>query len=130
MTLLVQLMKWEISIFLLALAGTVAIQLLTGQIKTSGLLQGTINGRPPDSNQYFSPERVQLLILTLGAGLHYLSLVLTNPNPGTFPPVPQNWPAVVGGSNVIYLAGKTYSRWFAGPGPGTKNSNGSLTTGD
>jgi hypothetical protein len=127
MTLLVQLIRWEIVIFLAALAGTVVIQLLTGQINTTGLLQGTISGRPRDNNQYFSPERVQLLILTLGAGFHYLSLVLTNPNPGTFPPVPQNWPAVVGGSNVIYLAGKAYSRWFAGAGPnaGHKNSNGS-----
>jgi hypothetical protein len=120
MTLLVQLLKLEITIFLVALIGTVAIQLLTGQIKTTGLLQGTISGRPRDNNQYVSPERIQLLIFTLGAGLHYLSLVLTNPNPGTFPPVPQNWPAIVGGSNVIYLAGKAYSRWLGGAG--SKNS--------
>ncbi|HXB22952.1 MAG TPA: hypothetical protein VNV88_16305 [Candidatus Solibacter sp.] len=125
MTLLVQLIRWEIAIFLAALAGTVAIQLLTGQIKTTGLLQGRISGRPKDKNQYFSPERLQLLIFTLGAGFHYLTLVLTNPNPGTFPSIPQNWPAVVGGSNVIYLAGKAYSRWLAGAGSGAgrKNSN-------
>jgi hypothetical protein len=109
---LVQFVKWEVVIFLAVLAALIAIQLLTGQINTAGLLFGQTRGRR-GQNQYFSPERVQLLIFTLSAAFYYLSQVLTNPNPGTFPPIPDTWPAIVGGSNLIYLAGKAYVR-FAG----------------
>lgn len=110
---LVQLMKWEVEIFLLLLAAIVAVQLLTGKINTSGLFRGQIFGRPVGQDEYFSPERVQLLIFTLGAASYYLSQVLTNPNPGTFPPIPAAWPALIGGSNAVYLGGKIYTRWFA-----------------
>jgi hypothetical protein len=110
---LVQLMKWEIVIFLTALAGIIAIQLLTGRISMAGLFRGRISGRPIGQNEYFSPERVQLLISTLGAAAYYLSQVLANTNPGVFPPVPATWPALIGGSNAIYLGGKAYARWFA-----------------
>jgi hypothetical protein len=120
MALLVQLVKWEITVFLLALAGIVALRLLTGDIKTAGLLHGKITGRPKGQDQYFSPERLQLLVFMLGAGLHYLTLVLTNPNPGVFPPVPATWPAILGGSNAVYLGGRTWARWFA-----NRNSNNS-----
>jgi len=111
---LVQLVKWEVEAFLVLLAAIVAFQLLTGRIKTSGLFRGQISGRPVGQNQYFSPERVQLLIFTLGAAIYYLSQVINNPNPGTFPEVPASWPAILGGSQAIYLGGKSYARWFAG----------------
>jgi hypothetical protein len=110
---LVQLVKWELEAFLVLLGAIVAFQLLTGRIKTSGLFRGQISGRPVGQNQYFSPERVQLLIFTLGAALYYLSQVINNPNPGTFPEVPASWPAILGGSHAIYLGGKSYARWFA-----------------
>jgi hypothetical protein len=124
------LISWEIQIFLLALFGIVVMQLLTGQISTKNLLygrkndtgepivgsDGLIKGRKKDDSLYFSPERVQLLLFTLGAAFYYLTQVLNNPNPGTFPPLPESWPAVVGGSNAIYLAGKAYSRLWAGKG--------------
>jgi len=115
-TLLVQLVRWEITAFLFALAAIVTIQLLTGQIKTAGLLHGQISGRPRGRDEYFSPERVQMLVFTLGAALYYLSLVLTNPRPGTFPDVPATWPAILGGSNAVYLGGRVWARWFAGNG--------------
>jgi hypothetical protein len=113
-TLLVQLIKWEITFFLLGLIAIVAIQLLTGQIKMAGLLHGEISGRPRGHDEYFSPERVQMLVFTIGAALYYLSLVLANPNPGKFPDVPTTWPAILGGSNTVYLGGKVWARWFAG----------------
>jgi len=124
-----QIVRWEVQVFLLALFGIVAMQLLTGQISTKNLLYGRKNdtgeaivgadgltkGRKTDDTPYFSPERVQLLLFTLGAAFYYLTQVLNNPNPGTFPPLPQSWPAVVGGSNAIYLGGKAYSRlWGKG----------------
>lgn len=126
-----QIVTWEVQLFLLALFGIVAMQLLTGQISTKNLLYGRKNdtGNPipgtdglptgkkkKEDTLYFSPERVQLLLFTLGAAFYYLTQVLNNPNPGTFPPLPQSWPAVVGGSNAIYLGGKAYSRLWSGKG--------------
>ena len=125
MPLLAQIIKWEIEIFLFALAALVAIKLLTGEINTRGLLWGRISGRPKKNNQdqYFSPERVQLLLFTIGAGFYYLEMVLNNPNPSTLPDVPQTWPITLGGSNAIYLAGKAYARW-AGKSNGNNNNPG------
>jgi len=107
-------MRWEIEIFILALGATIAIKLLNGEINTDGLLYGRIAARKKGQDEYFSPERVQLLVFTVWAAFYYLTLVLSNPNPGTFPEVPQTWPAVLGGSNAIYLGGKAYARWLAG----------------
>jgi len=125
-----QIVAWEVQLFLLALFGIVVMQLLNGQISTKNLLYGRVNdtgdpivgadgvtqGRKKDDTLYFSPERVQLLLFTLGAAFYYLTLVLNNPNPGTFPPLPDSWPAVIGGSNAIYLGGKAYSRLWGGNG--------------
>ncbi len=125
-----ELITWEVQLFLLTLFGIVATQLLTGQISTKNLLYGRKNdtgdpivgadgltrGRKKEDTLYFSPERVQLLLFTLGAASYYLTQVLTNPHPGTFPPLPDSWPAVVGGSNAIYLGGKAYSRLWNGKG--------------
>lgn len=107
------IVKWELGVFLLALAGIILVQLLTGSINTHNLLCGRIAGASrKEDRYYFSPERVQLLILTLAAALNYLDLVFTNSQPGKFPDVPQTWPAIVGGSNFIYLSGKAYARWL------------------
>src|SRR5437660_565625 len=99
MELLAELIKWEIEIFILGLAGLIALKLLTGEINTVGLLYGRISGRRRGQDQYFSPERVQLLVFTVGAGFYYLTLALNNPTPGTFPPIPDSWPVALGGSN-------------------------------
>jgi hypothetical protein len=130
-----QIVAWEVQLFLLALFGIVVTQLLTGQISTKNLLYGRMNdtGNPivgadgrtqdmkkKDDTLYFSPERVQLLLFTLGAAFYYLTQVLNNPNPGTFPPLPLSWPAVIGGSNAIYLGGKAYSRLWSGSGNSKK----------
>lgn len=123
MPLLVQLITWEIQIFLLALAGLIGVKLLTGEINTTGLLYGRISSKSQknNQNQYFSPERVQLLLFTIGAAFSYLQLVANNPNPGTLPDVPQTWPVAIGSSNALYLAGKAYARW-AGKSNGNNNN--------
>ena len=124
---IVQIVTWEVQLFLLALFGIVAMQLLSGQISTKNLLYGRKNdtgellprgtGKPvrrkKEDTLYFSPERVQLLLFTLGAAFYYLTLVFNNPSPGTFPPLPDSWPALIGGSNAIYLGGKAYSRLWS-----------------
>ncbi len=136
----VQIVGWEIEAFLVALGAIVAGQLLTGQINTRNLLHGRINdtGQPVrDSGRvvldedgrvvrktsdtaYFSPERVQLLLMTLGAAFYYLTQVLNNATPGKLPPVPSSWTQTLAGSNVLYLGGKAVSRFW----PWNKNANG------
>jgi len=129
----VQIVGWEIKGFLIALAAIVAGRLLTGQINTKNLLHGRINdtgqafrdehgniSRKASDTRYFSPERVQLLLLTLGAAFYYLTLVFNNATPGTLPPVPDSWTETLAGSNVLYLGGKAISRFW----PWTKNASG------
>lgn len=109
MDLLVQIVGWEIVIFLGALAATIVFQLLTGRINTDGLLRGKLGG----ARGKVSPERVQLLATTLGAAMYYVLQASTTTKSGTLPEIPQTWPAVVGGSNLLYLGGKAYSRFFS-----------------
>ena len=100
MILLMELTYWEVLIFLLALLGLISVHLLTGRINTKGLLIG----RKGDGTQYFSPERVQLLLFTVGASFQYLAAVLHEPT--RFPIVPESWLLILGGSHVVYLGGK------------------------
>jgi hypothetical protein len=123
MDFLRELLRWEISIFLIGLGVIVTLQLLSGEINTRYLLYGTMTGRKENGGRYFSPERVQLLAFTVGTGLYYLSQVLANPRSGQLPEVPQNWPMVMGGSNAVYLAGKAYARWFANNSRSSTSSN-------
>src|SRR5271165_5744603 len=116
MDFLLMVVRWEVLIFLLGLAGIVAYQLLTGEINTRYLLYGTVTGRKENDGRYFSPERVQLLVFTLGAALYYLMQAMTTAKSGKFPDIPESWPVAMGGSNAIYLGGKAYARWFAKPG--------------
>lgn len=128
----VQIVGWEIKGFLIALAAIVAGQLFSGRISTKNLLHGRINdaGQPiRDGGQvvrdengkivrktsdtpYFSPERVQLLLMTLGAAFYYLTQVFHNATPGKLPPVPDSWTETLAGSNVLYLGGKAVSRFW------------------
>ncbi len=123
MDLLLKLVRWEMLIFLLGLAGIVVFQLLNGRINTQNLLygrtsgaNGTNKGNSENNNLYFSPERVQLLVFTLGAALYYVMQTMTTAKSGKFPDIPDGWPALMGGSNAVYLGGKAYARWFANPG--------------
>lgn len=144
MDLLLQLVRWEVLIFLAGLAAIVVHQLLTGAMNTRNLLYGRIsrakdkanngnnkkndnqegnatsnnnggtNGQ--DNDLYFSPERVQLLVFTLSAAMYYVMQTVTTAKSGKLPDIPDGWPVVMGGSNAIYLGGKAYARWFANAG--------------
>lgn len=106
---LVRLMELEVLLFLAALAAIVILQILTGHINTKGLFR---TGDSGGKGEQFSSGRLQLMVFTLGAAFYYLSQVLTNPTPGSFPPIPETWPVLLGGSNLLYLGGKAYTRWF------------------
>jgi hypothetical protein len=123
---LTQIISWELKGFLLALFALVGGQLFNGQISTKNLLYGRKNdtgqpiydesgkmvSRKKDDTLYFSPERVQLLLITLGAAFYYLTQVISNP--GTFPPIPNSWTETLGGSNALYLGGKAMARFWPG----------------
>jgi hypothetical protein len=93
--------------FLGVLSAVVAMQLLNGGINLRYLL----HGRSPAGGRYFSPERVQLLTVTIWVAFNYLLSVMANPT--VLPDVPPQTLALLGGSHVLYLGGKTYARLAA-----------------
>jgi hypothetical protein len=100
MNALTTVLRYEVWIFLLALAAVVAYQLLTGKINTRGLLRDKMNDRA------FSPGRLQLLMTTLGGVFYYVLLIFANQTRGEFPPVPSTLVLILGGSHAFYLGGK------------------------
>lgn len=87
----------------------IGYQILTGRIKTDGLLFAK------DSKGGLSPARIQLLVLTLAAAFYYLMQAIENPTAG-LPAVPQELLLVLGGSNLLYAARKAYTQlpWLRG----------------
>lgn len=106
--------KLEVLVFLGGLAAIIAYRLLTGQINTNYLLWGTKN----DGSKYFSPERVQLLLFTLGTAMFYLNSVMQNRTSGVLPDVSTETLALLGGSHALYLGGKAYMMLFKRNGKG------------
>jgi hypothetical protein len=100
--------RLELFLFLGGLAAIIAYRLLTGEINTKYLLYGT----QKDGSKYFSPERVQLLLLTLGTALFYIADVLKHRHSGMLPDIPTKTLALLGGSHSIYLGGKAYTMLF------------------
>ena len=95
-------------VFLGGLLAIVAFKLLAGRINTRGLLEDKKAGRTGN----FSPGRLQLLIATLGGAAFYFSESVAAAETGAMPPVPDGLLLIVGVSNVAYLGGKIYSRFF------------------
>ena len=94
-----QAFKWFVVAWLTAMALVIAYRLLTGRIVLDGLL--TMDG------QRFSPERLQLLLLTLSAVAVYVGEALAA---GKLPDVPDGLLPILVGSNAVYLGGKIAGR--------------------
>lgn len=92
-------------LFMNALLLVVAFKLLGGQINTRGLLADKETGT-------FSPGRLQLLIVTLGSASFYFFQIVSVADTSTLPSVPAALLLIIGGSNVGYLGGKIYSKFF------------------
>jgi len=95
---------WEGYIFLFALLAIIALRILTGDIRTKGLIEG----RTSQGSPFVSAGRVQLLIATLAAALAYLTQVMQNQQ--RFPDVPREWLLLFGGSQVLYLGSKFHGK--------------------
>ena len=120
MELLRQAVTMEVWVFTLGLAAIVGMQILTGEINTANLLYGRRKGAS-GLELYFSPERVQLLIFTLGVAWNYVLSLAQDPSACRLPEVPQQTLAILGGSHAIYLGGKAYSMLL-------RNSRGASST--
>ena len=109
-------MTWTVGLFLGSLFALVIYRLLTGKINTQYLLYG----QKKDGTQYFSPERVQLMIFTLWIAFSYLLETYetrvvepTAATQHTLPDVPIKTLALLGASHTVYIAGKVYSMLIA-----------------
>ena len=109
MTFLPKLIYWEALLFLVGLLTVVGGRLISGGINTSNLL----HGRNANGTLYLSPERVQLLLLTLATAFQYMSAFLHNPT--IFPEVSGTWLTVLGSSHLVYLGGKIAAAFFNRP---------------
>ncbi|MDN5869115.1 MAG: hypothetical protein L0H73_00095 [Nitrococcus sp.] len=97
METLVIFLRLEMWLLLASLLLIVAYQILTGRINTAKML---CDKRTHD----FSSGRVQLLTFTLIGVLQYVLQVAHDPT--KLPDVPEELLLLLGGSNVLYLAGK------------------------
>lgn len=95
-------LRYEMLFLLVGLIAIVTYRLLTGGININGLLLDKTGGRA------FSPGRLQLLVVTLGIAIYYLSMVLENKETGKFPDLPNEFLLALGGSHVFYIGGKVY----------------------
>lgn len=99
-----ELIMWEGLALLAAIAGIVMVRLLTGELRTSGLIEGTTAA----GSRFVSAGRVQLLIVSLVTAVRYLAQVWQHPQ--EFPEVPQTWLLFFGGSQVLYLGSKFHGK--------------------
>lgn len=98
--LMIVLAKFTAIGVLSVLAITVLWKLMSGEIRTAGLLTNKVT-------REFSPGRLQLLILSLiGAGM-YLVEILANSDGGALPSPSNNVLATIAGSQAFYLGGKS-----------------------
>ena len=93
---LISVIRSEVAIFLGALMAAIGFQLLTGRIRTTGLLAS--------DGASISTSRVQLLIFTLGAAGWLLLQVMKQPD--AFPTLPTEMVLALTGSQGIYLGFK------------------------
>lgn len=90
-----EFLGWVLSSWVSAFALLVAFRVLTGKIRLTGLF--TVDGKR------FSPERLQLFLVFVGALAVYASEAL---HKGTISPPSDQLLVFLGGSNAVYLSGK------------------------
>lgn len=104
-----QLIQLEFWLFILGLISSISFFIFKNKINLKKLLANKTN------NQY-SPEKLQLLLLTLIFAAYYLLNVLHSVNicklqhiPCTMPPIPSEFLFALGGSNFVYLWTNLYT---------------------
>ncbi len=102
------ILRYEVLLFLGALALIVFYQLVTGKINTRRLLfaKGRAAASPSTRQRTsgLSPSRIQLLVVTIGAAIYLLAEVVRDPT--QFPDIPTGLLLLMAASETIYLARK------------------------
>lgn len=100
-------------IWLGLIVGLVAKQMLAGEIAVTGMLRGKMEDDPAT----VLPDRVALLLTTLGFGGYYIITTLRgfDVSVPTLPEVPNSVLAVLLGSQGVYLTRKIYDIGKRGP---------------
>ena len=105
---LTTIIRYEILIFLGALALIVTYQMLTGRINMRRLLFSKGRAATSPSIQRktsgISPSRIQLLVVSIGVAIYLLAEVVRVPS--QFPEIPSGLLLLMAGSETIYLARK------------------------
>ncbi|MCU1321635.1 MAG: hypothetical protein JWM43_1284 [Acidobacteriaceae bacterium] len=105
---ILSILHFEVWSFLCVLGGMIVYRLLTRQIDMGGIFARK------DGSEAASPERIQLLLSTLGLSVQYLGQVWHTPD-GKMPEISRDWLMVFGGSSGIYVGVKALTM-FAGKG--------------
>ena len=100
MSTLIDLLRWEGLLFLLALGILILAGMVTGRIRGRGLLDGIT----PTGARFASTGRTQLVIATVALATIYISQCLSHP--GTFPEISPPLLLGFGGSHLLYLGSK------------------------
>jgi len=100
MDFLSKMVYWEMIFLLGGLCVIVLWRLFTGGIRLNLLLYGDDS----TGQIFFSPGRLQLLMITLLVALRFVLEVIGDPS--AFPRIPNAWLVALGGSHVVYLAAK------------------------
>lgn len=98
MSFVAEFMIIEIWFLLIGMAAIIIYQLATGRINLKGLLY------EEKMTNKFSPDRVQLLLVSVAVALYYLLKLFKDPT--RFPMVNLNVLLALCGSNLVYIAGK------------------------
>ena len=102
------ILRYEVLLFLGALALIIFYQLLTGKINMRRLLfaKGRSAAGPSTRRRTsgLSPSRIQLLIVSIGVAIYLLAEALRDPS--RFPEIPTGLLLLMAGSGTIYLARK------------------------
>ena len=101
-------LRYEVLLFLAALALIVTYQLLTGRINARRMLFA----KGPDSagastrrwTGGLSSSRIQLLVITIGVAIYLLAKVVRDP--GGFAEIPTGLLLLLAGSEILYLTRK------------------------
>jgi hypothetical protein len=88
--------------FVLGLLAVVSLGLLTQRINARNLL----HHRSRNGAVRISPERVQLLVMTLAIAGQYLWGMSESAEPAALPSLPPSWLAMLGFSHCLYLGRK------------------------
>jgi hypothetical protein len=117
MTTLATFVRYEVEFLLATLAAIILFQIVTGRIKTRGLLSDKAKNRVPS----FSTARLQLLMFTLAGAAYVLSQVLNSVASGTpkFPEIDPNLLVILGGSHALFLGAKSMTSTGSNPNSNT-----------